>query len=403
MKTKWLLTCVLSIGLLLALAVSVGPGLAQGPESEGEASTEGKVGEAAVDAKIPIQGRLTSASGSPLHGTYTLWFRLYDVSSGGTALCEYNGSVSVVNGLFNAYMEGCSPWPIDGQQLWLGVEVGSDGEMTPRQPIYPVPYAWSLKPGAVISDTLDGILTARSADGIGVIGLQAGYFTGDLGMLAGRPSGFFGGRYGVIGISKESDGYGVAGWNRAASGANSIGVYGKTDSSEGWAGYFESPGNGVYISADSGKSGLNVASGLKSAVVRTADGSRLLYSEEATEVWFADYGFGELQNGLAIISIDPIFAQTVNLEEPYHVFIQVYGNAEVYVANRTSTQFQVHLRDGDPNVEFSYRIVAKRLEYEGQRLERAPWADNDSNLYPEKRAVWEAQQGPVEPTDSVSP
>ncbi|NIO68723.1 MAG: hypothetical protein GTN71_06690, partial [Anaerolineae bacterium] len=197
MKTKWLLTCVLSIGLLLALAVSVGPGLAQGPESEGEASTEGKVGEAAVDAKIPIQGRLTSASGSPLHGTYTLWFRLYDVSSGGTALCEYSGSVSVVNGLFNAYMEGCSPWPIDGQQLWLGVEVGSDGEMTPRQPIYPVPYAWSLKPGAVISDTLDGILTARSADGIGVIGLQAGYFTGDLGMLAGRPSGFFGGRYGV--------------------------------------------------------------------------------------------------------------------------------------------------------------------------------------------------------------
>ncbi len=85
------------------------------------------------------------------------------------------------------------------------------------------------------------------------------------------------------------------------------------------------------------------------------------------------------------------------------MFIQVYGNAEVYVANRTSTQFQVHLRDGDPNVEFSYRIVAKRLEYEGQRLERAPWADNDSNLYPEKRAVWEAQQGPVEPTDSVSP
>ena len=30
----------------------------------------------------------------------------------------------------------------------------------------------------------------------------------------------------------------------------------------------------------------------------------------------------------------------------------------------------------DPNAEFSYRIVAKRLGFEDKRLEPAPWVDN---------------------------
>ncbi len=194
---------------------------------------------------------------------------------------------------------------------------------------------------------------------------------------------------GVYGLSDSTSGRGVYGLATATSGTT-FGVYGSVSSPNGWAGYFwTSAGNGVYISVASGKTGLNVASGTKNAVVCTRDGSRLLYTEESTEVWFTDYGFGKLQNGIAVVRIDPVFAQTVNLEEPYHVFVQVYGNAEVYVTNRTPTQFEVRLRDGDPNVEFSYRIVAKRLGYEDQRLERAPWADNDPNLYPEKRATWE--------------
>ena len=110
-----------------------------------------------------------------------------------------------------------------------------------------------------------------------------------------------------------------------------------------------------------------------------------------------DYGFGQLEDGSAIITIDPVFAQTVNLEEPYHVFVQVYGDAEVYVSNRTPTQFEVHLRDGAPDIEFSYRIVAKRLGYEEDRLERAPWADNDPNLYPEKQAALDTQQESSQP------
>ena len=54
---------------------------------------------------------------------------------------------------------------------------------------------------------------------------------------------------------------------------------------------------------------------------------RLLYVEESTEVWFSDYGFGQLVDGVAIVPIDPIFVQTVNLNEPYLVFVQAYGDA----------------------------------------------------------------------------
>jgi hypothetical protein len=56
----------------------------------------------------------------------------------------------------------------------------------------------------------------------------------------------------------------------------------------------------------------------------------------------------------------------------------------VYVSDRTPQSFEVHLRDGDPSVEFSYRLVAKRLGFEDNRLEPAPWADADPNLYPEE-------------------
>ncbi len=138
---------------------------------------------------------------------------------------------------------------------------------------------------------------------------------------------------------------------------------------DGWAGYFGGVEKGVQIEVPQGKPGLEVVGGTKSAVVETSQGSRALYSEEATEVWFSDYGFGRLKDGQVAVHIDALFAETVNLEEPYHVFVQPYGDAELYVTERTAGSFQVRLRAGDPEVEFSYRIVAKRRGYEDTRLE----------------------------------
>lgn len=208
-----------------------------------------------------------------------------------------------------------------------------------------------------------------SEDGYGVTGFQNGYYTFDNEVW--ESGGLFGGRNGVMGITKEQYGVAVYGMNLGSSTA-------------GWAGYFyASNGDGVRISTPAGQTGLSVSGGSKNAVVATDDGARLLYAEEATEVWFADYGFGQLVDGVAVIAIDPIFAQTVNLDEPYHVFLQAYGDADLYVTNRTATQFEVHLREGNSSVAFSYRLVGKRVGYEGDRLERAPWADGDPHLFPD--------------------
>jgi hypothetical protein len=211
--------------------------------------------------------------------------------------------------------------------------------------------------------------SAGPESGIGVMGVQAG-ISPDIATYY-KPGGLFGGENGVIGYSETEDGFGV---------------FGKSNGDNGWAGAFISTANGVTISSSPTGQGLMVTGGLKSAAVRTSDGTRLLYCEEASEVWFADYGFGKLEAGVAVVPIDPVFAQTVSLAEPYHVFTEAYGNAEIYVTGRTADKFEVRLRDGDPNVEFSYRIVAKRAGFEKKRLDRAAWADNDRNLYPEKQA-----------------
>jgi hypothetical protein len=226
-----------------------------------------------------------------------------------------------------------------------------------------------------------GHSSAASAFSYGVIGYSES--TSGRGVY-GYAASSSGEAYGVMGVNQSTGGRGVVGYAGATSG-ESYGIYGETRSPDGWAGgFFSDDGNGVLIVVPTDKVGLNVAGGTKNAVVSTDDGARLLYVEEATEVWFADYGFGQLQDGMAVVDIDSIFAQTVNLEEPYYVFVQAYGEAGVYVSERTAEGFEVRLREGDPEAAFSYRVVAKRLGHEGRRLERAPWADGDPNLYPEK-------------------
>jgi hypothetical protein len=178
----------------------------------------------------------------------------------------------------------------------------------------------------------------------------------------------------------EHDGEGVAGAftiNNASSNAAALTA---SMNGNGWAGLFSSNGTGVGISTNGGI-GLQVVGGTKNAVVATPSGARALYTEESTEVWFTDYGFGKLQNGRARILLDPTFAQTVDVDKPYLVFVQAYGDADMYVRDRTPLGFEVVFRGGnDRNAEFGYRVVAKRKGFEAQRLERAPWADNATGI-----------------------
>ena len=113
------------------------------------ASQSAPAQDATSSGTIAYQGRLADASGASLSGTYIIVFRLYNVASGGTALWEESwtgiNSVQVTDGLFNVLLGSLTPIPqtvlTGNSSLWLGIDVGSDAEMTPRVQLGSAPYA----------------------------------------------------------------------------------------------------------------------------------------------------------------------------------------------------------------------------------------------------------------------
>lgn len=93
---------------------------------------------------IRYQGTVVDAKQVPLEGPYTLTFRLYDAVDGGAEVWEETQTnVPVVDGQFSVLLGQVTPLdlPFD-KDLWLSIEVGSDGEMSPRQRLSSVPYAY---------------------------------------------------------------------------------------------------------------------------------------------------------------------------------------------------------------------------------------------------------------------
>ncbi len=104
---------------------------------------------AASTGTIAYQGRLADSSGTPLTSTLPMSFRLYSAVTGGAPLWteQWTGSngVKVSDGLFNVMLGSLTPIPqsvITGNaNLFLGITVGTDDEMTPRVQLGSVPFA----------------------------------------------------------------------------------------------------------------------------------------------------------------------------------------------------------------------------------------------------------------------
>lgn len=96
------------------------------------------------------------------------------------------------------------------------------------------------------------------------------------------------------------------------------------------------------------------------------DKKHIMFAPEAPEILFQDYGIGKLRNGVVEIEIDPILAKNivVNEKHPLKVFIQLEGDCNgVFVTNKTAKGFTVkELQNGTSNVDFSYQIVATRID-----------------------------------------
>ncbi len=111
---------------------------------------------AQVPQLMNYQGYLTDGGGSPVNGTRSIDFRIYDASTGGTLLWSETHSVTVVEGVFNVLLGSVTdpiPYTLfeDGERYFT-LQVGSDAEMTPRKQLVSVGYAFR----ANAADSLEG-------------------------------------------------------------------------------------------------------------------------------------------------------------------------------------------------------------------------------------------------------
>lgn len=116
------------------------------------------------------------------------------------------------------------------------------------------------------------------------------------------------------------------------------------------------------------------AAGVKNAVIETARfGRRLTYAIEGAGVWLVDQGQGQLHKGAATIELDPIFLETVTVDDarPMLVHLTLTSDSKgVYVAEQTATSFTVReLQGGTSAATFNWQVSALRRGYENTRLE----------------------------------
>ncbi|MDB4930755.1 MAG: procollagen, type alpha, partial [Myxococcaceae bacterium] len=113
---------------------------------------------AQVPQQLVHQGRLLDRMGAPIAGSQSITYRIYDAASGGTQLWSETLTVTLDDGYFSAQLGLMTPFGatvFNGTQRFLAVAVGTDPEMTPREPVSSVPYA-------LVAGNVNGDITPRS-------------------------------------------------------------------------------------------------------------------------------------------------------------------------------------------------------------------------------------------------
>ncbi len=113
---------------------------------------------AGVPDLIDFQGSLVDNDGVPVTGTPTIQFALYSANTGGAAIWSETKVVMLQDGVYSTQLGDLTPLTDDiweNAQLWLGIKVDADEEMTPRVRIVAVPYAMRAKVAEVAEEVAD--------------------------------------------------------------------------------------------------------------------------------------------------------------------------------------------------------------------------------------------------------
>ena len=100
-----------------------------------------------VPLALTQQGRLLDATGAPVDGVALAFsFSIYGADTGGTPIWTEMQNITPDQGYFSARLGESTPFPatvFDGSRgaLYLGIKIGADTEMAPRQKLTSVPFA----------------------------------------------------------------------------------------------------------------------------------------------------------------------------------------------------------------------------------------------------------------------
>ena len=113
---------------------------------------------------------------------------------------------------------------------------------------------------------------------------------------------------------------------------------------------------------------FEVMSGTKSRVAETQNFSdRLLYCYETPTPMFGDVGCAQTNaEGVAIIDIDPVFAETISTGTEYQVLLQKEGPGDLWIQEKDESYFVVR---GTPELKFSWELKCSQKHFEHLRLE----------------------------------
>lgn len=232
MKSKHLLPQIIAVAIGLFLLGGLGafwPTIVGANAPQDTAAPAATIGDA-----ITYQGYLTDENDTPLNGTFTMRFQIYNAAAGGTLLWDSGSQNVVVNdGLFETRL-GINTDIFNGEELWVAQRVSGE-LLTPRQEITPAPMAHTLRPGAVVKGTANAIPNNYLLD----VQMNNDTFGFNRGAITGQTTtgnAIYGlAQNGRAIYGQTQDGYGVYGFD------------GGSNANRGYAGYFYSTnGIGVY-------------------------------------------------------------------------------------------------------------------------------------------------------------
>jgi hypothetical protein len=198
MKHKNLLALLLGLVLLVAAFANAAAQMRGGEHNTPQSSAAPN----GTKAFLTYQGRLTDSSGVPINSSVNVVFTLYD-SNNNLLWTSATRNITPINGLFTVYLGDGSDPTLDLPNLSpvasIGVTVGSDPEMTPRQPL-----------NTVVGNSVNGVgVYAASVSGSGVYGLSEN---------SAGVAGFSPNSWGISGGSNSSTRGGLAGFNQTTAG-----------------------------------------------------------------------------------------------------------------------------------------------------------------------------------------